>query len=280
MDAVPSIRGQSLEPLRDGVEADCASGASSVSGDELALLERRDEADAIALGLEPASDVISEAQPVPDHRGRQLTLDVLVSKALHEPRPVPRSVVDDPEPACFLAAPFLDVQAGDDFGRVRRSILMWSVRIHDELGRSPPALLLVTEPIAISDRKVELGSPLDGVRLDVRVPLTKRRHEEWGEAPLARLAAPLCARDPAKFVRLEAGPSGPTGGRDTGDRETIARRGPLLPDRSAKPQDRVVQIARNRGRRRPRSGSTERGDGLRSPDFGCGALDHPYRERA
>src|SRR3954451_8577143 len=145
MDAVPIIGGQGLEPLRDGVEADRASGASSVSGDELALLERRDEADAIALGLETASDVISEAQPVPDHRGRQLTLDVLVSKALHEPRPVPRSVVDDPEASCFLGAALLDVQARDHFGGVRRSILTWSVRIHDELGRSPAALLLATE---------------------------------------------------------------------------------------------------------------------------------------
>src|SRR4051812_46249017 len=135
MDAVPIIGGQDLEPLRDGVEADRASGASSVSDDELALLERRDEADAIALGLEPASDVIPEAQPVPDHRGRQLTLDVLVSKALHEPRPVPRSVVNDPEPARILDAALLDVQARDHFGRVRRSILAWSVRIHHELGR-------------------------------------------------------------------------------------------------------------------------------------------------
>src|SRR3954449_11852427 len=143
MDAVPIIGGQGLEPLGDGVEPDCAWGASSVSGDELALLERRDEADAIALGLEPASDVIPEPQPVPDHRGRQLTLDVLVSKALHEPRPVPPSVVDDPEPACFLDAPLLDVQAGDDFGRVRGSILMWSVRLYYELGSSPAALRLV-----------------------------------------------------------------------------------------------------------------------------------------
>src|SRR4051812_15258783 len=111
MDAVPIIGGQSLEPLRDGVEANCRSRASPVSGDELALLERRDEADTIALGLEPASAVTPEPQPVPDHRGRQLTLDVLVSKALHEPRPVPPSVVDDPEPARILDAALLDVQA-------------------------------------------------------------------------------------------------------------------------------------------------------------------------